>query len=798
MHRKLYLTLALLLTFIMVLPAFGAVQRIEMPRLDQINAIVETDPDLAWLRFQAGEFDFMPDIIRADIISEAQAAGHNTQSMPGFHVCYTGINTRDYVPSDGGAPDAGRALAPLNYTSFRLGLAWSGMSKAQKEAAIGEIYGAGVNVAAITIIPEALGVWHNPNVTSPGGNYTKAWELMEAGGFYIDTGILYQPNGVQVRNLIEVLSPASAPTSVEFCQRFVDQWNDFFDNHLGVTNCNLVNLAIDFNIEVVMAFAYRNFDMYWLCWGLGRFPDYIYDFFHSSQDFPWGYNSPGLNDPELDSYIETVKWGLVYEEKLDAAHQFQHLLVEDLIGYIFFYHRIYWTVTRNGPGIPPYGPAGPTGELVNVVNQDGVGSDNGWTWNLMHWNTSLEGGVVNYNWGHEPDNMHPGWADSAYEVWLIGECLDGLTAVNPSLEDMAWIACDWDVVTFDWPPLNIYDGTQVTFRIRDNVYWHDGWPVTIEDIKFSWEFMANFPRFYSTYQYLMWVEIHDPNTITAYLNITSQYIVYDYAGLALYFPEHIYNPDYHPTRDPVLDRVDEIDWTSWMADYTGPIPNEVSGWTPGMPSPNAPMPTYALVGCGPYWFFDYNAGAETAVIKKNPNYWVQGPVCCCIDAPGRIDPDTDYPFDVVICNQGAKDEGTGDIVAVDIDYFDVYIDAAYVTTVAVGASIDPFTCIRVPVPGGVLNLPKGAHEVCIYVYEEGDPIEPIVICCKLIYVTIREDLNYDMKVDVKDIFAAAKAFGSQPPPFPGSDRWDERADVNDDYKVDVKDIFAIAKLFGWA
>jgi hypothetical protein len=51
----------------------------------------------------------------------------------------------------------------------------------------------------------------------------------------------------------------------------------------------------------------------------------------------------------------------------------------------------------------------------------------------------------------------------------------------------------------------------------------------------------------------------------------------------------------------------------------------------------------------------------------------------------------------------------------------------------------------------------------------------------------------DIKVDLKDVFAAALAFGS----FPGHIKWNPVADINGDYKVDLKDYFAIAGKFGW-
>ncbi|MCK4483007.1 hypothetical protein KAU55_07240, partial [Candidatus Bathyarchaeota archaeon] len=51
----------------------------------------------------------------------------------------------------------------------------------------------------------------------------------------------------------------------------------------------------------------------------------------------------------------------------------------------------------------------------------------------------------------------------------------------------------------------------------------------------------------------------------------------------------------------------------------------------------------------------------------------------------------------------------------------------------------------------------------------------------------------DIKVDIKDVATAAKAFGS----YPGHERWSPYPNINDDYQIDIRDIAAIAKEFGW-
>jgi len=50
----------------------------------------------------------------------------------------------------------------------------------------------------------------------------------------------------------------------------------------------------------------------------------------------------------------------------------------------------------------------------------------------------------------------------------------------------------------------------------------------------------------------------------------------------------------------------------------------------------------------------------------------------------------------------------------------------------------------------------------------------------------------DGKVDMRDIYLVAKAFGS----YPDHPRWNPNADINDDGKVDMRDIYVVARNFG--
>jgi hypothetical protein len=457
LNKRYYglIAIAFLLPLLLTGPVSAYVDRISAPRLDKIQAEVESDPAQATIKFLAGIFDFVPDIIRQEDLDGPLTAGHKAEGAGGYHFCFEAINCRDYVPDDAGQWNANASLYPLNITDFRAAVMWAGLSLAQKAAAINTIYGGGIVTPAYSPVPPAYGPWHNSAAAAlaPGGNFTKAAEYLINAGFDNTTtpGTLLAPNGLPVRNF-EVQSPLEAPTSIAFAQAFADQWNDFFSNYMGCSNPTFTNVPLSFGPNLIPnLFLYRNYDFTYCCYGLGTYPDHIYGMFHSTQEGIWMDNANGISDPELDGYVYEVRYGTVYEDKLAACHAAQVRLLE-VHPMVYFYHRTYWTVLRvHTPD-----------ELVNHVNVQGTGTDNGWTWDLMHWLGAKEGGLAKYNWGLEPDSLHPGWVGTAYEWWLINRIGDGLIASDPELNYFPWIALDWEVTPFVWAPLGITDGLKIT------------------------------------------------------------------------------------------------------------------------------------------------------------------------------------------------------------------------------------------------------------------------------------------------------------------------------------------------
>jgi len=66
-----------------------------------------------------------------------------------------------------------------------------------------------------------------------------------------------------------------------------------------------------------------------------------------------------------------------------------------------------------------------------------------------------------------------------------------------------------------------------------------------------------------------------------------------------------------------------------------------------------------------------------------------------------------------------------------------------------------------------------------------------------ILVTIAGDINGDRKVDVKDVYAVARAYGtSATGPNPPGRTYNPNCDINDDHKIDAKDYYIVCKHYG--
>ncbi len=151
-----------------------------------------------------------------------------------------------------------------------------------------------------------------------------------------------------------------------------------------------------------------------------------------------------------------------------------------------------------------------------------------------------QGGTFNFNLGSTPPTLHPLSSTDYYASIVQGYIIEGLLTRDPdTYEWVPALAVKWDISK---------DGKVFTFTLRDGVVWSDGKPLTVEDVKFSFDAIMDPDNKYKTahmrpyYENISKVEIVDKKTVKFYVK-NNYFKNFDVAAGLSIVPKHIYeNP----------------------------------------------------------------------------------------------------------------------------------------------------------------------------------------------------------------------------------------------------------------
>lgn len=83
-----------------------------------------------------------------------------------------------------------------------------------------------------------------------------------------------------------------------------------------------------------------------------------------------------------------------------------------------------------------------------------------------------------------PGGLDPATVDDVYEATVVNQVFDGLLSFDAHLNTVPCIASSWVISA---------DGAVYTFRLRDGIRFHDGSPLTAEDVAFSLQRVFDLP-----------------------------------------------------------------------------------------------------------------------------------------------------------------------------------------------------------------------------------------------------------------------------------------------------------------
>ncbi len=526
------------------------------PRLDEILFVFHATPEAAVAAIRKGDIDILSDIFRpSDVRAISEDPNLNITFSQQTHYCYVAFNTRNPPLDDKQLREAIAHLVPRQEIANQL-------------------------FDGITVTPmlyetsPAFGKWHNPDVkVYPFGPSSARQVLSSAGYSWSQDGKILRPDGKPVGK-ITFLSPTQeeAPTSYEIAKLVVEEMK-----RIGF---EAYQEGVAFDSLLTRVMTERRFDMYFLCVSnLGRFPRWLYDYYHSNLDLPDGENTPGVRDPELDQLLYKFRFESETEDEAKTAIWKAQEKIADLAARTPVYSRYEIEAFRKG--------------WTGMIQHKGIGyftSGAFWTYLNLHKSGTTGGGTVKVDVGGRVRTLNPLYGTGAYEQKMISLIYDSLLAADPETGDpLPYLAESW---TIKDTQIGGSKGQKITFNLVHNASWQDGEPFTSNDVKFTIEYCRKnkIPLFLPILERVLEVSSPNPYTVEVTVNGTSLFNLIDIGGTII-IPEHIWK--------------DVTDWRTFQPD------RELHPTKPGLTK---------MVGTGPYILSEEKPG-EYWRLKSNPDYF---------------------------------------------------------------------------------------------------------------------------------------------------------------------------------
>lgn len=217
------------------------------------------------------------------------------------------------------------------------------------------------------------------------------------------------------------------------------------------------------------------------------------NFYHSESQHNQGWNWMGYEDDTVDFMCELQSGELDKNKRQQIVYQLQEVLKEDspasqlVHPYLLQFYRSD-NVTYNGPFTP------------------GEGLNSFWAKvNAEPGNRS----EIREVWTSTVDRLNPIALTDVLDLWWARMIYSRLLRVNP----------DGVPEPYESEELNVLSDTELEVVLNSDLMWHDGDPVTAEDVKYTYELYkrAKAPYYQGALKFLESVEITDDHRVSFHL-----------------------------------------------------------------------------------------------------------------------------------------------------------------------------------------------------------------------------------------------------------------------------------------
>lgn len=309
-----------------------------------------------------------------------------------------------------------------------------------------------------------------------------------------------------------ITTPEYDPIRYEFGLMIGENWRKLgFD--VKVT-------PLDFARIAQQGIREKNFDAFTLAW-MGKAeridPDHFcYQVLHSSQVHYGQYNISGYKNPEYDKWAELTRTTIDPYKRREAVWKCQEIAAKD--------QPCIPICSRNQ--LMPYNAR----DWSNWTPIMGEGLNS--FWNFMNIKSETDRKILHWGFPNDVMAMNPLATSMATDINVLRVFYDRLARVNIKGVPEKWAAED----------IKEIDKTTIEVKIRSGMKFHDGKPVTSEDIKFSFEYPAKVKSgyFMGLVKPIVDIKIIDDRTVRFKLDKPFAPFIANCLGQVFILPKHIW------------------------------------------------------------------------------------------------------------------------------------------------------------------------------------------------------------------------------------------------------------------
>ena len=292
----------------------------------------------------------------------------------------------------------------------------------------------------------------------------------------------------------------------------------------------------------------------------------VFNLFHSSTAES-GFNFVGFNSEEYDRLVEAQRLATDPDERRELIQQAQRMIAAEQ-PYMFLVHPTQVYAFNSSVWDPE-----------TIIEQAGLGIKNFWTYISATPVGSQRDMILNSS--DELNAISPMYISGASDSWVTELIWDRLMRIGPD-----GLPQPWSAESYEW-----VDDVTLELTLREGMTWHDGEPVTVEDVIFSFEAPAmgdKVPMYRPFVQDIESIEAVDDRTVRMVLRQpNASFLTSSIAKINL-VPKHVWGP----IMEDLMDRPENAE----------------------------SVVEESRIGSGPFRFVEWSA-QQQVVLEANPDHW---------------------------------------------------------------------------------------------------------------------------------------------------------------------------------